>query len=229
MAKKKKTSTSKEDKSNIVRNLIFFSGIVLFAYLYMRYKISPTQSVEPITEQLVLNRTWNNYYQEVDSIAKEFELSTPYLLALIVLECSGKKEIEPRFEAHIYKELKRARDTKDRFGSMSYKKIKHCNNTDLQNLATSWGPFQLMGYQSIEMDVRLEDIKGSHSVYWGCYWIYKRYGKYLKKDELTNAFHIHNAGRPAPKNGEFETHNPNYIKNGLAYYAYFKQRIKEAE
>ena len=227
MAKRKKTSKVAEEKSNIVRNLIFFSGMVLFAYLYMRYKISPTQSSQPVQEQLILNRTWDNYYAEVDSIAKNLNLNTPYLLSLIVLECSGRKVFEPRFEEHIYKELKRARDTKGRFGTMSYKKFKDANDDALRNLATSWGPFQLMGYQCIDLDVKITDIRGENSVYWGCYWIKKRYGKYLKKNELSHSFHIHNTGRPVPKTRKHETHNPKYIQNGLAYYNYFRKKIIE--
>jgi hypothetical protein len=150
-------------------------------------------------------------------------------MALIVLECSGKKEFEPRFEEHIYKELKRARDTKDRFGSLDYTKFEDCNDDALKNLATSWGPFQLMGYQCIQMDVSIQDIRGLHSIYWGAYWIHKRYGKKLEKNELSNAFHIHNTGKPVPKDGKHTTYNPEYVPKGLAYYKYFKDKIKSEE
>ena len=46
-----------------------------------------------------------NYGKEVDIIAKEFDLPTHYLKALIILECSGRKKIKPRFEKHVYKKL----------------------------------------------------------------------------------------------------------------------------
>ena len=84
-----------------------------------------------------------------------------------------------------------------------------------------------MGYQCIELDVRVHDIRGEHAVYWGTYWIYKRYGKYLKKKDYTNAFHIHNTGKPIPKNGIHTTHNPNYVNQGMAYMKFFEKKIAD--
>ena len=88
LAKRKKKETYSLGK--ILRNLFFFAGICLLAYLYMRYRISPTQSSNPITARMILQRTLDNYQQEVDSIGDSFEVDPDYLLALIVLECSGR-------------------------------------------------------------------------------------------------------------------------------------------
>jgi hypothetical protein len=230
MTAKKKQSKSNQDSiewAKIFRNLILFGGILLVAYLFMRYKVSPTQSVEPVTEQMILQRTWDNYYQTVDSLASDFNLNTSYLMALIVLECSGKKEFEPRFENHVYKQFLYAQENKKSFGTIPYSDFKNASDQALRNLSTSWGPFQLMGYQVIHMDIGLQDLRGKHNVYWGMYWINKRYGKYLRKKRYSNCFHMHNTGQFIPQNGEYLTYDPSYVKRGLAYMKYFQSRIDE--
>lgn len=222
MAKRKKKETYSLGK--ILRNLFFFAGICLLAYLYMRYRISPTQSSNPITERMILQRTLDNYQQEVDSIGDSFEVDPDYLLALIVLECSGRLRFEPRLENHVFEQLKDTRDGKRSFGSIKKQTIQDANDDALKNLATSWGPFQLMGYQCIELDVTVSDIRGQHAIYWGTYWIYKRYAKQLKAKDFSNAFHIHNSGRKIPEDGRHITHDPTYVKRGLEYMKYFKQK-----
>ena len=78
-----------------------------------------------------------------------------------------------------------------------------------------------MGYQCIELGVNLQDIRGKDALYWGIFWINKQYGKRLRRNKFQDAFHIHNTGKPFPKNGISKTHDPNYITNGLEYIQYF--------
>ena len=86
------------------------------------------------------------------------------------------------------------------------------------NLASSWGPFQVMGYKCIELGVKLEDIRGENAVYWGIYWINKNYGDWLRKGKFEEAFRIHNTGSP---NGK--TTNSNYVSNGMKYMRDFEK------
>lgn len=223
MSKKK---NSELDFSKIFRNLIFFTAICAVSYLILIYKVSPTGNKNPIKERFSLQRTYDNYFSEIDSISSSFKVDPNYLLSLTMLECSGRKEFEPRFEKHIFDRLKKARDTKGSFGSINYKTISDANDEALKNLATSWGPFQLMGYQCIELGVNVADIRGKHAVYWGIYWIYKRYGKLLDKGDYKNAFHIHNTGRPVPLSGEHSTHDPNYVARGLSYMTFFNDKTQ---
>lgn len=225
MARKKKAQPSL-DSSNLIRNIIFFAGICLLAYLFL-HKTSPTKSKTPVTEKMILQRTHDNYFHEVDSIAKKLELPTSYLMSVIVLECSGRKNFEPRFEKHVFEQLKNARDKNKRFGSITRKIIHDANDDALKNLSTSWGPFQLMGYQCIELDVLVKDIRGEHAIYWGAYWIKKRYGKYLKREKFDDAFHIHNTGKKIPFSGVHKTYDPHYVSKGLGYMKYFEQLTKE--
>ena len=42
--------------------------------------------------------------------------------------------------------------------------IHDASDDALKNLATSWGPFQLMGYQVIPLDLNIADIRGDEAV-----------------------------------------------------------------
>ena len=81
-----------------------------------------------------------------------------------------------------------------------------------------------MGYQCIELEVNVADIRGEHAIYWGVYWMKKRYGKYLEQKDFANAFHIHNTGQPIPINGKHSTHDPNYVSKGLKYMDFFAKK-----
>ena len=73
-----------------------------------------------------------------------------------------------------------------------------------------------MGYKCILLDVKIKDIRGEESVYYGAKWIDLAYGERLRKNEFKDCFHIHNTGRPYPRNGKPTTHDPQYIPRGLS-------------
>lgn len=199
--------------------------VVLFAvgFMYLKHKSRGMAAKTYLPSSFSLQRTETNYGAKVDSLSKVFNLPPHYLKALITLECSGRTEFEPRFEPHIYRQLKQVRDKHQKsFGSIKYKTLKNASDEALKNLATSWGPFQLMGYQCIELDVVLQDIRGKNAVYWGMFWINKRYGKKLRREQYEDAFHIHNTGQPLPKDKISRTHDPKYIEKGLQYMQFFK-------
>ena len=163
-----------------------------------------------------------NYGKEVDIIAKEFNLPTHYLKALIILECSGRKKIKPRFEKHIYKRLDLVRKGgRSQYEGITKKNISDASDEALINLSSSWGPFQLMGYKCLHLNINISDIRGDSSVYWGIKWINEEYGDRLRKGEYENCFRIHNTGR---SNGK--THDPDYVSNGLSHINYFKLNEK---
>lgn len=168
-------------------------------------------------------RTEANYGAEIDSLAKDFNLPASYLKALIVLECSGKRPAGTRAEKHVFHALQEVREgTRKRYGHIKRKDIVDATDQALENLATSWGPFQLMGYQCVALDVMVADVRGPDGIYWGIVWIDRNYGKRLRKGQFKDAFHIHNTGRTYPKNGIPLTHDPSYVKRGLEYIDYFE-------
>lgn len=219
-ASKKKGSflTSKFSKLGFIL-LLFAAG-----YGYLKYKSHGIGTGTYLTNSFSLKRTQDNYGSQLENYARQFKISHTYLKALVTLECSGRIEFEPRFEKHVFEQLKRVRDgRKKNYGSITRKIIGDASDGALRNLATSWGPFQLMGYQCIALGVNVADIRGKDAIYWGVYWINKRYGKYLEKGLYRDAFHIHNTGQPYPKNNISQTYDPNYINNGLKFMDYFEQ------
>jgi hypothetical protein len=148
-------------------------------------------------------RSVANYGTEVDNYAKIYNLPSSYLKALIVLESSGKKPANSRFENRVYKRL-----------VLKYKG--RLSVAAIKNLSTSWGPFQLMGYQVNKLNIHVKDIRGANCVKWGIKWINDSYGNYLREGKFEEAFRIHNTGKP---NGR--TFDPEYVKNGLKYIKYF--------
>jgi len=163
-----------------------------------------------------------NYKTEVDKYAAEFNLPAPYLMAVIMLECSGRKNIKPRFEKEVYKKLKLLKKKEIlKFENLTPKTVETATNEALQNMATSWGPFQLMGYKCTFLNIKLRELRGEDAIYWGVKWIDITYGKYLREGKFTDAFHIHNTGHEFPENGKPFTYDTNYVDKGLHYMKYF--------
>ena len=221
----RKNRRKKKSRVSYLVYLILAFTVASALYLYNQSHPRP-----PVTKAFILERTWKNYGDPIQDLAEEFNIPASYLLALIVLECSGqeKEDIEPRFENHVYKKLKTVRDnTSASYGSITQKTIFDSSDDALKNLATSWGPFQLMGYQCIELGVNVADIRGKQSLYWGVYWINERYGNNLRANDFKNAFHIHNAGHHYPKTGGPNTHDPKYVENGIHYAKYFEHKLNK--
>jgi hypothetical protein len=187
--------------------------IILSGFLFL------LSSCNPFSKNYV-EITNENYGAEVETYAKQFNLPAAYLKAVIVLESSGRKNVPPRFENKVFEKLKKVRDGKMRnLEGIAREKIKDASDEALKNLASSWGPFQVMGYKCIELDVKLEDIRSKEAIYWGVYWINKNYGDFLRNRKYEAAFRIHNTGSPTGK-----THNSNYVSNGMKYMRAFEKK-----
>jgi len=170
-----------------------------------------------------LQRAEHNYSKEVREIAAELNLSYEYLMALIVLETSGTKPAGSRFEKHIYKKLIQLQEGKRaKFEDLTPADVQGASDEAIRNLATSWGPFQLMGYKCLGLGVNIRDIRDEGSLKLGARWIKKEYGHLLKKKRYRDAFHYHNTGKLYPSSGVVKTHDPNYVSKGLTYMDYFR-------
>lgn len=212
MAAKK---TKKGSWFNINTLVILVIFTIAFAYLF--YSQTPK-----IIETYNYNEVEKNYGNEINLYASTSNLPASYFKALAMLECSGKKDFPKRFEKHIYKRLQEVKQgTRKKYEHVSPELLKNATNEAIRNLATSWGPFQIMGYKCIEMNIKIEDLRGPDAVYWGIQWIDKSYGKLLRKQQFKDAFHIHNTGKLYPKNNKPLTHNPEYVNKGLHYMELF--------
>jgi hypothetical protein len=209
------------------RGVIFALAVVGLSFLmyqnktYIKYYwlyLKNYSNTEVKTSTTAIERTLKNYGVAIDSAAQTFNLPANYLKALLVLECSGHKPTGKRFEKKVYQKLKEVQaGERKRYENIKPKDLKDMSDGALRNLATSWGVFQLMGYKCFGLGIKIEDIRGEKSVYWGAKWINETYGKSLRQGKFKDAFHSHNTGQKYPKNGKPFTHDPEYVAKGLKY------------
>jgi len=163
-------------------------------------------------------KTEANYGEDIVKYAKEYNLSPSFLKALVVLECSGNKPAGERFEPSVYQKLKEVQiGTRSRFELVRRRHIKDCSDAALRNLATSWGPFQIMGYKCIHLGIVINDLRGEESIKWGIQWINNEYGKLIRNKEFEQAFRMHNTGSMYGN-----TYDPEYVSNGLQHITHFE-------
>ena len=107
------------------------------------------------------------------------------------------------------------------------KTLRKYSTRQLKDFATSWGPLQIMGYQSLVMKIPVQRFKEEFALYYSMQWAKNTYGNYLSQGDYANAFHIHNTGKPLPASGRPRTYDPNYIKKGLKYIKIFEKKQNE--
>jgi len=225
---KKKKSGTKKIKRKVKSVTTFVCGVLLSCVvIFFGWKF--LQNTDDDDEEIIVGETpkvclrvEENYGKAIDSCAKIFNLNSRYIKSLTCLECSGRTDRPNRFEKHVYKRLKNVRDGKlADYEGVTQKMLHDASDEALKNLATSWGPFQIMGYKCLHLNINVADLRGNDAVYWGVKWINMEYGHLLKKGRYRDAFHYHNTGRVYPANGKPTTYDPNYVSNGLEYMKYF--------
>lgn len=163
-----------------------------------------------------------NFGNDIDKYAARVNLPPEYFKALAQLECSGNTNNPHRFEPYVYKQFQKVLAGEiQSYENITRDMIYGASDKAIRELATSWGPFQLMGYKCIQLGVYVHDLRGKHAVYWGIRWINHDYGKLLRNKNFKDAFHYHNTGEKHPANGKSKTYDPNYVTNGLKYLKYF--------
>ncbi|MCB9246438.1 MAG: hypothetical protein H6606_08410 [Flavobacteriales bacterium] len=213
--------------------LALISLVFVFLTVYLLWKQNrekPEEEIREITpfSQDVVLRTFNNYHEEIRPLALRFDVPEEYLLALIALESSGRKIVPHRFESHIYHKLEQLKAGK-------IARIEHVKSSDLSNssaeelkdLASSWGPFQIMGYKCFELGIPLDDLKTKKTIESSVVWVKRNYGTMLSRNEFRDAFHFHNTGRKYPRFGPPRTHDSAYVPRGLKYMGEFKLLLAE--
>lgn len=197
-------------------------GLIYEAYKdYLTKKYFHEIGMEKYT--LGLQAVEINYGKEIRKQSKRYNLDAGFLMALCMLECSGRKKVPSRFEPHVYKKLLHVKKTK---GS-NYEKVRHgqismLSNAALRNLASSWGPFQLMGVRSINLNCSVAELRGKNAVEKAVQWIDLEYGSLIRSGRFKDAFHKHNTGRMYPKIGPPKTFNQKYVNLGLQFMNYFE-------
>jgi len=195
---------------------LLFIGSLLFFRTYICNQVQVGDSQTGTEAALA------NYKKDVLIAAKLYDIPPSYLMALIMIESSGRKDVPARFEKKVYQKLQDLQSGKiSKFENLTTESVKNASDGALRNLASSWGPFQLMGYKCTFLDVKLKEMRGKNAIYLGAKWIDTSYGNYLKKKKFKDAFHLHNTGREYPKSGKPFTHDPNYVSEGIKYMNFF--------
>lgn len=167
-----------------------------------------------------------NYGADFVRYGNEFGIPPEYLAALCMLESGGRKPAGSRFEKHVYNRLRLVKmGLKKHYEHVEQQHLKDAGEEAIENLSTSWGPFQLMGYKCLLYDINVADLRGPRGTYWGVKWISEAYGRYLRRKDYKSAFHYHNAGSPFPRDGKSRTHDPQYVANGLKWMNHFKGKM----
>jgi hypothetical protein len=211
-----------------MKKFLYFSLIaviisVLGKFLFEKYE---AWYIEQLEGKGGLDYAVINYKKSVDSLAGIFKLPPDYLMAVIMLESSGRKKVPVRYEKGIYEQLKLLQDGKiEKFENLSKSDLKGVKDKTIRALASSYGPFQIMGYKKYILNINLDDLTGKNNMYYAIKWIDLSYGEMLRNNEFKDAFHFHNAGKRYPLDGTPLTHDPKYVENGLFYQKYFKEII----
>lgn len=170
-----------------------------------------------------------NYGKQIDSAAQTHNINPDFLKALCMLECGGRKIVPSRYEPHIFTRLKAVKSGKIKeYGEIKHHQIKMMGDEALKNLASSWGPFQLMGVKAVQLDCNVVDLRGKQAVSFAVRWIDLEYGDEIREEHFKDAFHKHNTGQKYPLLGPPRTHDPNYVNLGLRFMDYYSRVRKTA-
>jgi hypothetical protein len=204
-------------------------SLVILTALLVYYKDSGVLDYSKLElNKTITEKTFDNYAEKVIEVSRIHNVKPEYMLALIALECSGRKIVPHRFEAHIYKKLDLvARGKTKKMENVSISQIKGLSEATMRELSSSWGPFQIMGYKSFDIGVDVADLRGKKSVELGAKWIAESYGYLLIKEDFKSAFHMHNAGSKYPKFGPPKTYHKDYVPRGLKYMDEFRRMLDE--
>ena len=228
-------------KKRLTKRIVILSILLSLGYVAfrLRYEISEWLQamsgreipVNPRPENMsTVDWAESNYSEEMKKLSEEYDIPYEYLMALVILECGGDRPAGHRYEPSIMKRLKRVKDGKvDRLENIYKHHLQNCDDGCLENLATSWGPFQLMGYKAIPLGVSISDLRHEDdAAEVGVRWIAQEYGHFLKKKKYKDAFHYHNTGQRFPLSGRPKTHSPYYVSDGLKYMKIFEKRRKQS-
>ena len=205
--------------------VFFLCGLLAAGAIWFRGCIRPpafTRISGPLAKggSEALEKNWG---RDIEKAAEQYRIPAAFLKALCMLESSGRKPVPARFEEHVYTRLKLVKaGLRGSYEHVTRQSLSNASDEAIQNLASSWGPFQLMGYKCLLLGIEVKDIRGDDAIEHGVRWIDMTYGKYLRQGRFEDAFHMHNTGRPIPASGRHLTHDPKYVANGMRWIQRFR-------
>ncbi len=221
--RRKKTRTEKARKMKQKQQSYWWLWAILVGLVI--YLVAKPGEPKTLPNEVGYDAAIANYGAEIKVLSQKYDLNKDYLMALIMLECSGRRDVPPRFEKGVYNKLKDVKSGKRKLEGISADEIGDANDDALKNLASSWGPFQLMGYKCLHLNIQIKDLRGPSSLEHGVEWINRTYGDYIRKGRYEDAFHIHNTGHAVKEPGKYKTYDPEYIPRGLKHMEYFSKNF----
>lgn len=162
---------------------------------------------------------YHHYHQKIEFATKGTEIPPEYMGALISLESHPPGNWDSqRFEPKIYERLLRLKYNNEPFSYIPKEKVASLTEEELRQLATSYGPTQIMGYHCLELGCSIDDLKGENHLLWSIAFIRKHYLKCIVQKKWDVCFRIHNTGKP-----DGNPHNKDYVEKGLKRMAYYKK------
>lgn len=170
-----------------------------------------------------------NYGESFKTLSRKHKLPWGFLMALNIVECQGQKPCPSSYDNAVYQELKKVRSKEQ----LSFQDIQHhhvggATDEALKELATAWGPFQIMGYRLVNQGITVSQIQSKEGTDFSVAWLNKVYGNRLRKHEFQDVFHLHGHGTPFPKDGKPKTDDPEYVFSGLDHIEWFKKKSNES-
>ena len=102
--KKKKPKSARKKEADKTDKLPLFIIVVVgltALFLFLKY----CSHTPPQPQEMGLDAAIGNYSHDIKILAHQFNLPPEYLMSVIMLECSGRKDVPPRFEQGVYNKL----------------------------------------------------------------------------------------------------------------------------
>jgi hypothetical protein len=173
-------------------------------------------------DDAIMYHIYQSFHGHIQYATWGTEIPPEYLAALISLESypPGNWDSE-RFEQKVYERLLKLKQNGTPFNSIPREKIISLTESELRQLATSYGLTQIMGYHCLELGCSIEDLRSSDHLLWSVAYIRRHYLKYIKQKQWEICFKMHNTGNPFGK-----THNKDYVEKGLKRMEYYRKWIR---
>lgn len=168
-------------------------------------------------DDAVMLHIYLGLHDEIDKAVRDTEIPASYLAALISLESHppGNRESR-RFEPRVYQRLLELKNEGKPFARIQRKRLEGLGDSELRELATSYGLTQIMGYHCLDLGCSIRDLAGSYHLLWSVAYIRRHYLGQVIRKEWASCFRIHNTGR-----AEGTTSRDDYAEKGLLRMQYY--------
>lgn len=166
------------------------------------------------------------YHSEIERATTGTPIPPAYMAAIISLESHppGNRHSE-RFEPWVYDRLKELKETGRAFGTVPRFRVQTISDSEVRQLATSYGLTQIMGYHCLDLGCSPDDLQSDFHLQWAVVYMMRHYGDRAKNKDWGSCFRIHNTGHAKGTTGRRD-----YVERGLIrmfYYERWRERTEK--